>query len=178
MGCIIISMPKLNDAKRLREIIKRSDIWEEVVLCSKGAETLRAVKKLDATVVISASRFSDMGYEELSAYLPNSVRMVLLTRDDNKELFSGNIVKLCMPFRGEQLITILHDLLAVPNSEKKKRIKRRSAHDQMIIDQAKELLMEKRDMSEPDAFRYLQKSSMDMGRSMVDTAQMILMIGS
>ena len=32
-------------------------------------------------------------------------------------------------------------------------------------------------MSEPEAFRYLQKNSMDFGRTMVESAQMILAMG-
>ena len=174
MGCIIITIPKSNMAKRLREIIKRNGIWEEVVLCSKGSETIRAVKKLDASVVICSQKFSDMGYEELSCYLPQAVKMILLTKEDSGTLFSGNIIKLKMPFRGEELLNILHGILSLAKNETKKKPKKRSKEEQEVIDQAKELLIRKNNMSEPDAFRYIQKNSMDMGRNMVDTAWMII----
>ena len=48
--------------------------------------------------------------------------------------------------------------------------------EKQIIDQAKAVLMERNGMSEPEAFRYLQKTSMDCGRSMVESAQMILVM--
>ena len=47
-----------------------------------------------------------------------------------------------------------------------------------IIDEAKAMLMERNGMSEPEAFRYIQKNSMDFGRTMVESAQMILMFGN
>ncbi|BDF15193.1 ANTAR domain protein [[Clostridium] scindens ATCC 35704] len=45
-----------------------------------------------------------------------------------------------------------------------------------MIRQAKELLMARNNMSEEEAHRYLQKSSMDSGTNMVETAQMVLSI--
>jgi len=38
------------------------------------------------------------------------------------------------------------------------------------------LLMERNHMTEQEAFRYIQKSSMDSGTNMVETAQMILLL--
>jgi AmiR/NasT family two-component response regulator len=45
-----------------------------------------------------------------------------------------------------------------------------------VINQAKEVLMDKNNMSENEAHRYIQKSAMDSGRTMVETAEMILAI--
>ena len=44
----------------------------------------------------------------------------------------------------------------------------------MTPDQAKKLLMDRNAMTEPEAFRYIQKTSMDTGRSLVESAQMVL----
>ena len=48
--------------------------------------------------------------------------------------------------------------------------------EQAVINQAKEVLMDKNNMSENEAHRYIQKSAMDSGRTMVETAEMILAI--
>lgn len=50
----------------------------------------------------------------------------------------------------------------------------RSLRQQETVRQAKTLLTERNHMSEEEAHRYLQKSSMDSGRNMLETAQMIL----
>ena len=51
---------------------------------------------------------------------------------------------------------------------------KRSEADKKLLDRAKGLLMERNGMSEPEAFRYIQKNSMDYGRKITESAQMIL----
>ena len=43
-----------------------------------------------------------------------------------------------------------------------------------LIDRAKAVLMERNNMTEAEAHRYLQKTSMDNGTGFTETAQMIL----
>ena len=43
-----------------------------------------------------------------------------------------------------------------------------------IINQAKALLMERNNMTEEEAHRYIQKCSMDSGTNMLETAQMVI----
>lgn len=179
MGCIVIAMPKYDDANRIGDMIRRSAIWEEPVACSTGAEVLNMVHSRDVSVVVCTKKLSDMGYEELSVYLPAAVNMVLLTKDVSLVPFSSNIIKVLMPFRPSDLVdTISMYLPASMVRKKDKKPPKRSAEDQAIIDQAKKMLMERNDMTEPEAFRYLQKNSMDMGRTLIESAQMILTFGA
>lgn len=46
--------------------------------------------------------------------------------------------------------------------------------DEKAIKDAKELLMARNHMTEEEAHRYLQKTSMDSGTNLVETAQMVL----
>ena len=80
----------------------------------------------------------------------------------------------------------IHDYLAktrvVGEDEKpvkrkeKKKPKPRSEKEQNYISNAKRLLMEKNQMTEEEAYRHIQKCSMDSGTNMVETAQMLLML--
>ena len=54
--------------------------------------------------------------------------------------------------------------------------KKRTKEEQNYINNAKWLLMERNHLTEEEAFRYLQKTSMDSGTNMVETAQMILLM--
>ena len=45
-----------------------------------------------------------------------------------------------------------------------------------LITNAKRILMERNNMTEIEAHRYIQKCSMDSGTNMVETAQMIISI--
>ena len=50
----------------------------------------------------------------------------------------------------------------------------RSENDRKVITAAKELLMERNQMTEDEAHHYIQKLSMDSGNNIVETAEMIL----
>lgn len=114
-----------------------------------------------------------MGYEELHEYLPASISMLLLTKDVRTDLFSSNIIILQMPFKTADLANSIRMLL--PEGYKRKsRPVARTDGDRLTIDKAKHLLMDRNNMTEPEAYRYLQKNSMDMGRTLSETAHMIL----
>ena len=52
----------------------------------------------------------------------------------------------------------------------------RDPRDENYIRNAKEVLMQRRHMTEEQAHKYLQKESMDTGRKLVESAQMILLM--
>ena len=69
--------------------------------------------------------------------------------------------------------------MMVENIERRRRKmrlkpKERSREEDSIIKEAKELLMDRNNMTEDEAHRYIQKCSMDSGTNMVETAQMVL----
>ena len=73
-------------------------------------------------------------------------------------------------------VKILCDIGSVSYTHLQK--KSRSKEQEALIRQAKELLMNRNNMSEEEAHRYLQKSSMDSGTNMVETAEMVLSVMS
>lgn len=58
--------------------------------------------------------------------------------------------------------------------KQKSKPKVRSESDRKVITAAKELLMERNQMTEQEAHRYIQKLSMDSGNNIVETAIMII----
>ena len=177
MGDIVIAMPKHEDANRIRDAIKRSGLWEEIVICSSGAETLRIIENQDVSLVICMKSLGDMRYEELANYISSRVNILLLTKDATLAPFSSSIVKLLIPFRPSDLIASVKTLLPSSYYERRKNTKpkqNRSPEEKKILDKAQGILMERNLMTEPEAFRYIQKSSMDAGRTLIESAQMII----
>ena len=89
------------------------------------------------------------------------------------------IVGLSMPVKAYDLMNTMDMMLRNMGQRRRKRRldrKTRDSRQQEVISQAKELLMARNNMSEAEAHRYLQKSSMDSGTNMVETAQMVLSI--
>lgn len=173
MGSIIVSLPKPENAIRIREIIKTSGFWEDVIICHHGAEILNMVDNQDVSLVICVKKLQDMGYEELVNYLPPRVGVILLTKDADLVPIASNVKNLLMPFPSEALIEKIKEFVK-PLKKKEKKRRLRTPEEQQIIDDAKAKLMESRDMTEPDAFRFIQKISMDSRKSFVDVAKMIL----
>ena len=171
-------MPKAEDANRIAGVIRNQGTLFDVSVCSTAAEVLRIVNDRDYGVVICTKQLKDMRYSELSSLLPDFFGMIVLTSDLSLEI-DENTVKLLLPFKTHDLLNTI-DMLTQNFyrrlKQKKKRPPQRSEKEQQLIDQAKKLLMERNGMSEPEAFKFIQKSSMDTGRSLTESAQMVLML--
>ena len=77
-----------------------------------------------------------------------------------------------MPMKASVLIDTVNDMLYQPGNaglkKEKKKPKPRSEKEQNYISNAKRLLMEKNQMTEEEAYRHIQKCSMDSGTNMVE----------
>ena len=84
---------------------------------------------------------------------------------------------LAMPFKVRDLLNTLEMMMVQYNRWRKKqksRPKPRTDGEKRAITAAKELLMERNQMTEEEAHHYIQKLSMDSATNMVETAEMIL----
>lgn len=179
MGSILIAMPRSEDATRIAGIIQSSGSMFDVEVCTTGAEVLRVANERDYGVVICGKRMRDMSFSELAEYLPSYYGMIVMTGDAALETYSERCVKLMYPFKRSDLIATIEMITSSFRKQRKKNRqnpRERSREERQIIDQAKALLIERNGMTEPEAFRYIQKNSMDSGRSMLESAQMILMM--
>jgi len=123
-----------------------------------------------------------MLYTDLYEYKPRSFQLLLVA---SKSLWSdceyNDIVCAAMPIKVNDLLSTLQMMMQSQLRRRRKaRIqpRQRSEEEQKIIDQAKILLMEKNNLTEPEAHRYIQKCSMDSGNSFVESAQMVIGIYS
>lgn len=178
MGSIIIAMPKLEDAKRISEILKRRGL-EPTAICTTASNVLSQVHQLDSGIIICGSRLPDMYYTQLAEYLPEFFEMILLANAATIETCPPGILTLAYPFRPSELLGTVEMVLTQQARRLKKMRgapKKRSETEQNYINNAKWVLMERNNMTEQEAFRYIQKCSMDSGTNMVETAQMILLM--
>jgi len=174
---IIVLFPKIENAKNIRNILVKSGFSVEAV-CNTGAQALQYAQELNDGVVVCGYKYPDMICTELSGYLPDHFQMLLVaSRPNLAEVFGSDIVCVEMPLKVHELVSTVS--MMVQNLEQKRRKRRqnpvrRSEQEQGIIDEAKALLMERNNMTESEAHRYIQKSSMDSGTGLSETAQMIL----
>ena len=167
MLSIIIVFPKIEDANNIRNILVRGG-YEVNATCTTGAQAITIANELDEGIVICGFRLADMLYRELNSYLPRGFEMLLLASPQKLlECADGNILSLSMPIKLQDLLNTLQ--LMTYNKPKDRTTAQRE-----IITRAKTLLMERNKMTEEEAHRYIQKTSMDSGTNMVETAEMIL----
>lgn len=178
MGSVIVALPKIEDAKHISELLRRRGI-ETTMICTTAASVLSNVHQLDGGIVISGSRFSDMYFTQLAEYLPKYFEMLLLASPATLESCPSGIMTLSFPIRANDLISTVEMMLQQQARRLRKQNaapKKRTEQEQNYINNAKAILMERNHMTEQEAFRYIQKSSMDSGTNMVETAQMILLM--
>lgn len=93
------------------------------------------------------------------------------------ECLDNDIVCLAMPFKLNDLINTVEMMstsIAYKRKERRKKPKERKPEETALIHEAKLLLMNRNNMTEEEAHRYLQKTSMDNATGMVETARMVL----
>ena len=101
---------------------------------------------------------------------------MLLGKGDAAAETSLGVLSLTTPLKVYDLVNTADMVLRqLERRIKKDRTrKKRSEKEENYIRNAKFLLMERNQLSEEEAYRYIQKCSMDNGTNMVETAQMIL----
>ena len=111
------------------------------------------------------------------------IQMLLISSPNKVDgsLLPENVIYLETPLKTEDMVASLNMMLERVSIRRKKarQVNReRSQEEQETIRKAKELLMERHKMTEPEAHKYLQKCSMDSGTGIVETAEMIISLTS
>ena len=167
MSVIIIVLPKLDNAQNIKRILLTHG-FQSAFACSSGASALQMAGQYECGIVLSGYHLSDMYYVEL----------ILLGSPEKVADAGSGMLALTTPLKAYDLLNTVEMVLGQIEHRyrKKKVIKKRSAKEENYILNAKYLLMERNHLTEQEAYRYLQKSSMDNGTNMVETAQMVLML--
>ena len=77
MSVIIVALPKIEDAKRVRRVLL-SHGYDNVVPCGTGAAALMEANNENRGLIICAARLPDMHYSELLEYMPRFYELLLL----------------------------------------------------------------------------------------------------
>jgi len=176
---IIVVFPNKDNATNIRNLLTRGGMTVSGV-CTTGAQAIQYADALDEGIVVCGYKLKDMMYTDLREYLPDSFEMLLIASKDKWQNGDANgVMGLSMPIKVYDLMNTMDMMLrTISRRRKKKKLeqKNRNPQQQELIKKAKLLLMDRNNMSEAEAHRYLQKSSMDSGTNMVETAEMVLSI--
>ena len=174
---IIVVLPKLEEAKTIKNILIRSG-FQVTGVCVTGAQAIQHTDGLADGVVICGYKMSDMLFSELKECLPFGFELLLLASQKViTEDFGKDMICLSLPLKLNDLVNTVGMMTeGIERRRRKKQnvIKERTAQENVMIAEAKEILMVRNHMTEGEAHKYLQKSSMDSGVSLTESAQMVL----
>lgn len=177
MTNIIVALPKLEDAKGIKNVLVRNG-FQVTGCCTTGAQAISQADGLHDGILICSYKLADMMYSELHECLPRGFEMLLMASQSViQECYGNDIVCLTMPLKVNDLISTVNmmaDNIVSRRRRQHLKARTRSAEEDALIRSAKELLMARNHMDEEEAHRYLQKCSMDSGTNLVETAQMVL----
>ncbi|WP_343246779.1 ANTAR domain-containing protein [Diplocloster hominis] len=179
MTSIIVVFPKPEDAKNIRNLLVRHG-FDVAAVCTAGSQAIQYAEALNDGIVICGYRAADMMYTDLHDFLPPHFEMLLVASQHLwSECVNNDIVCVAMPVKVHDLVStvemMVHTIAGRRRKNRQKR-KERSESEKEMIRQAKALLMERNNMTEEEAHRYLQKCSMDSGTNLVETAGMVMSI--
>lgn len=177
MANIIVVFPKIDDGKNIRNLLVRNGYTVNAVFTT-GTQLLNYIDSMHYGIIVSGYRYADMVSSELAQNLPPDFPMIVMASPRFwADSAAEGITYLGMPIKIRELLSAL-ETISMQQERRKRRDrmkpKQRNDGDRELVQTAKRLLMEKRGMEEEDAYRYIQKNSMDSGNSLVDVAKMIL----
>jgi len=174
---VIVGFPKLEDANSIKNVLIRNG-YNVSEACTLGSQVISLANDLDEGIIVCGYRFSDMHFSELYNYLPKGFEMLLVASPEKLEYCQdNNIVCLQMPIKTTDLLNTIQMMSYQYQRRKKKdkdKPKSRSEEDIALIKKAKMILMDRNNMTEEEAHRYLQKTSMDSGTNLVEMSEMVL----
>lgn len=177
MTNIIVAFAKIDDAKSIKNILVKNG-FQVTAVCTSGAQALSYADEFHDGIVICGYRLVDMICVDVQENLPKGFEMVVMASQRVLAEISGtNIMGLAMPLKVHELVSTVNMMSqGIIRRKKKQREKPRVRNEEEVatIAKAKRLLMERNNMTEEEAHRYLQKHSMDNSTNMVETAQMVL----
>ena len=145
------------------------------ICCNSGAAVRRAAAKLGGGVVVCGYKLTDISAFELAQAIHECSLILVIAPKAQLGMYDGDVVfKLPAPVSRTDLAASVRMLMQMERRRVRERIPKRSEDEKKLITEAKRLLMERNYMSEDEAYRFLQKRSMDSGGRLCDIAAEIL----
>lgn len=195
MRTLIVAFPDHDLAHKIRQALLSRGLPVNGLAIS-GSQVLHWASLCpDGGVVLCPFRFPDMSVNEIRSLLDERFDvLVLVTARQQSSVYGEGLFTLAQPFTSLDIIEAATGLLeqreaaglAQPTEgvlyhrnrlgppPVEKPAHGRTTDDQQILAQAKELLMQRKHLTEPEAHRFLQKRSMESGIRIVELAKRLL----
>ena len=134
---IVIALPKIEDAKKIRTILNRHGLTVASV-CSSVSNALASISELDSGVLICGYKLTDAYYKDALDNLPQYFEMLLLASQRIIDEAPNSVSTVQMPMKASVLIDTVNDM----RYHLERRIKKRKKETKAQIRKRTELYLE------------------------------------
>ncbi|MBT3318369.1 MAG: ANTAR domain-containing protein [Clostridia bacterium] len=180
---ITVALHNVQAAQKIKYALQRNGY--SVDICTSSSEVLRRVRQGTPDILLINYDMPDMTGLETAAIIgdENICSVILLIKNEQRKLCIGQIEDYDITLHQKPInrIALLSTIDTVIQSRRRvqklsKELKKlkRGMEERKIIDRAKGILMQAKSISEAEAYRRIQKMSMDSRVSMKDISQKII----
>jgi response regulator NasT len=178
MSSIVVANSNPDFAKKIAAVFHSSGLYVGGV-CVSGAQLMDFTKKhYHGGVAVCSVKLKDMPAVNLPRVIGPNYDFVFIVSPQFAGLCESiEYASLLMPINRMSLVSTVNMFLNLAESTPlpiKKKIENGTVDEKQIILKAKNLLISRNNLTEPQAHRLIQKKSMDTGKKMVETAMIIL----
>jgi len=175
---ILIGDGNDSSRRRLKDLLKRSGYLVEAE-ASNAPDLLRKARTMFPDLVIMDSSLDGGSVQEIAGIIEgDEISSVLVLVQGPKFRIPDDIAHIQKPYTEETLLTVIEVLLLYQNrlynARKEVSALKDSIQTRKNIEKAKGILMKHLDIDEAEAYRKMQKESMNHSVSMQEMAQAIL----
>lgn len=135
---IVIALPKIDDAKKIRTILNRHG-FPVAAVCSTASTALSSISELENGVLICGYKLPDRYYRDVLEDLPSSFEMLLLASGRVIAEAPTSVLTVEMPMKASDLVNTVDMMLSQIERrlrKEKKKPKSRSWTEQNYISNA------------------------------------------
>ena len=178
-GKIIIALNNLETSTKLKNLLMQEG-YEIVCLCTSGNELIRNVMQYSPDLALVGYKFKDMSLLDAYENLMDYTSFLAIVNEPYRSYIEEDTDIYCIGTKiSNTLLTNAIDLI-FQSKRRINKLKQRvetlehTLEDRKLIEKAKGKIMLDSGVSENEAFRYMQKLSMDSGKRMRDIASFVL----
>lgn len=167
---IVIASANLQASEHIRAILRGGQLFVSKILTS-GKDVLAYLSD-NTNALLICGRLNDMTASYLAEMLPQGIDIILLLPSGTPQLgFKSNLITLYMPLNRVEFVDTVRLLSLTGDADFSH--KGRSDDNEELLTLAKKKLMDIYLISENDAYRILQRRSMETGIKIIELAKMI-----
>lgn len=174
MAGIVVAISNVSLREKISGIFEKNGV-RVGLSCRTGAEAIRYINRAGGGVIVCTPHLVDMTADMLCDSLGKSAFFLVIGKADELNFCENETVfKRSLPTSGAELCGSVRILIELDSRRGHDHKPYRSKEENDLIIRAKELVMAQNNFTEDQAYRFLQKQSMETSTPLVEVAKIFI----